>query len=132
MVVYFHHPHFDDQALFEGDEARGLRELGGIAASDFTACFQKADIEALFLQPLRTVRSMPRVIYLTVDPNGGGMSKMGVVSGFFDGNDIVVSTSSLFVFYCVCACVSLGTPMRMPSGNWPPAYQCCTPRAEAH
>jgi hypothetical protein len=92
------------QALFEGDEARGLRELGGIAASDFTACFQKADIEALFLQPLRTVRSMPRVIYLTVDPNGGGMSKMGVVSGFFDGTDIVVSIS-LVVLLCVSAWV---------------------------
>ncbi len=90
------------KTLFEGDEARGIRELQGVAASDFTACFQKADIEALFLQPLRTVRAMPRVIYVTVDPNGGGMSKMGVVSGFLDGNDVVVS----FIVVCSwCCCI---------------------------
>ena len=77
-------------SLFAGDEARGLRELGGVIASDFTACFQKHDIEALFLNPVRTTATMPRHVYISVDPNGGGMSKMGVVAGYNDGNDTVV------------------------------------------
>jgi len=98
------------KTLFEGDEARGLRELGGIIASDFTSCFQKGDIEALFLQPVKDTLSMPRHLYIAVDPNGGGMSKMGITAGYKDGNDTVVrrggrkrerETRGLWGVYCV-------------------------------
>lgn len=96
------------KTLFEGDEARGLRELGGIIASDFTSCFQKGDIEALFLQPTRSTSTMPRHIYIAVDPNGGGMSKMGIVAGYKDGNETVVQCAPLLAFvYCLCACESV-------------------------
>jgi hypothetical protein len=94
------------KTLFEGDEARGLRELGGIIASDFTSCFQKTDIENLFLNPLRSTGAMPRCVYIAVDPNGGGMSKMGVTAGYKDGNDTVVSVSFVWGgvgYACVCA-----------------------------
>lgn len=83
-----------------------MRELGGIIASDFTSCFQKADIEALFLQPLVTTTTMPRHIYITVDPNGGGMSKMAVVAGYKDGDITVVSLGALYL----CHSVSRGIP----------------------
>jgi len=78
-------------SLYEGDEARGLREMGGKIASNFTACFQKVDVEALFNQPLRTIHNMPRVIYMAIDPNGGGASKMGICTVFLDGTDTIVS-----------------------------------------
>lgn len=80
------------KVLFEGDEARGLRELAGEIASDFTACFQKPDIDRLFNNPIHYAKNMPECIYFSIDPNGGGPSKIGGVSGFFDGNDLVVST----------------------------------------
>ena len=86
------------KVLFEGDEARGVRELIGMAASDYAACFQKEDIEKLFTNPLFNVQSRPDEIYITIDPNGGGASKMGMASGFFDGNSVVVRL--FFVFLC--------------------------------
>lgn len=87
------------KVLFEGDEARGLRELGGIAATEFTACFQKRDIDTLWENPPRTTRSAPDFLYITVDPNGGGASKMGMASGYFDGVDLVVSTHAKRVYF---------------------------------
>ena len=86
------------KVLYEGDEARAARELGGIPASDFTACFQKPDIEKLYTNPHITTTRMPDCLYLTVDPNGGGASDMGCASGYFDGNDLVVSV----VLFCFC------------------------------
>lgn len=94
------------KVLFEGDEARGLRELGGIAASDFTACFQKAYIEALMNAPRYVTRTRPDTIYLTVDPNGGGPSKMAMCSGFLDGKRLVVSYL-LFLVLPPPSCTSL-------------------------
>lgn len=85
------------KVLFEGDEARGLRELAGIAASDFTPCFSKEDIGRLFDNPRRIVNCAPDAIYVTVDPNGGGASKMAIASGFYDGLDLVVSVFLSFV-----------------------------------
>ncbi len=84
------------KVLFEGDEARGLRELGGIAASNFTACFQKPYIQAFMNAPRYVTRNRPSTIYITVDPNGGGPSKMAIASGFYDGKRLVVSHSFLF------------------------------------
>ena len=87
------------KVLFEGDEARGVRELIGIAASDFTACFSKEQIDTLFNNPLWNVTCAPRCIYVAVDPNGSGPSKMGICSGFIDGERFVVSVHSFF--FCV-------------------------------
>jgi hypothetical protein len=86
------------KVLYDGDEARGLRELGGIPASDFTACFQKNDIETIFTNQRRHPLAAPDAIFVTIDPNGGGVSKMGVASGYYDGPELVVSLSfSLFL-----------------------------------
>lgn len=76
--------------LYEGDEARGVRELIGVAASDFTPCFSKEIIDNLFSNPLFVTQARPDAIYLTVDPNGGGASKMAIASGYYDGLDLVV------------------------------------------
>jgi|WetSurMetagenome_2_1015567.scaffolds.fasta_scaffold00112_29 hypothetical protein len=48
---------------------------------------------------------MPKHIYIAVDPNGGGMSKMGVVAGYTEGNDTVVSSLHFPPLVCVCMCV---------------------------
>lgn len=74
----------------------------GIAASDFTACFQKNDIETLFTNPRVLPTCMPDCLYITIDPNGGGASKLGVASGYFNGVDLVVSIFFLFFIFLVC------------------------------
>ncbi len=100
------------KTLFENDAARGLRELGGEIASDFTACFDKADIEGLFLNPTWATETMPRFIYMAIDPNGGGASKMGITSGYHDGVNGIVSCSLLsnlrFVVVVVVVVVAFG------------------------
>jgi hypothetical protein len=124
------------KALYEGDEARGARELGGVPMSSYTACFQKADIEGLYLNPLRVTRAMPRCIYITVDPNGGGMSKMGMTSGYFDGIDTVVCPPVLFhpplSLLFVWECVSPGIPRHSAAKRSAAAAQHCSDWAEAH
>ncbi len=85
------------KVIFRDDEARGLNELGGIIASNFVACFQKRDIETLFLAPPRVTRAMPDALIITIDPNGGGPSKLGIISGYHDGCEVVVSL--FFVFF---------------------------------
>jgi hypothetical protein len=79
------------KVLYEGDEARGVRELIGVAASDFTPCFAKEDVDTLFENPLFVTEASPDAIYVTVDPNGGGASKMAISSGYYNGLDLVVS-----------------------------------------
>ena len=86
------------KVLFEGDEARGLRELAGIAASDFTPCFAKDDINTLWTNTRRLTETAPDALYVTVDPNGGGASKMAITSGYYDALDFIVSRGE----ECVC------------------------------
>lgn len=90
------------KVLYEGDEARGVRELIGVAASDFTPCFAKEDVDTLFENPLFVTEASPDAIYVTVDPNGGGASKMAISSGYYNGLDLVVS------FISLCACLGWG------------------------
>ncbi len=85
--------------LFDGDEARGIRELIGVAASDFTACFQKEDIDTLWNNIRTQTVAAPDEIFVCIDPNGGGLSKMAIVSGYFNGNDLVVSVFFSFYFF---------------------------------
>ncbi len=87
------------KCLYDGDEARGLRELGGIPATAFTACFQKKDIDTLFANPRYTTLARPDCLYITSDPNGGGASKMGMASGYFYENNLVVSFYFFFVLF---------------------------------
>ena len=63
----------------------------GVAASDFTACFQKEDIDTLWSNPRTQTVAAPDEIFVCIDPNGGGLSKMAIVSGYFNGNELVVS-----------------------------------------
>jgi len=103
------------QILFEGDEARGLRELGGIAASDFTPCFAKEYINTLFENEAWNTIVSPEALYLTVDPNGGGASKMAIASGYYSGLDLIVS-DFFFLFFCV---LERGSP---PESRYQPGY----------
>ena len=99
--------------LYEGDEARGVREMVGAAASSFSPCFEAKDIEQLFsLPPIRPL-AMPDAIYMCVDPNGGGPSTMGCVSGYYDGNTRVVS-HPLFILLFLYRCPFLA---RCPSSR---------------
>lgn len=77
--------------LYQGDEARGLREMGGIAASSMSPCFDRAIVQALFETEPYEIEHSPDAIYMTIDPNGAGPSSFGIVSGIFEGPLRVVS-----------------------------------------
>lgn len=65
------HKHKRLKRLYDGDEARALRELSGVVASDFTPCFRKDDIKAVWELPAHITTAPPRCIFTTADPNGG-------------------------------------------------------------
>lgn len=84
------------KALYEDDPARGLRELGGVIASDFTPCFKKSDVNRFMDEAPRYVaQSAPSHIFLTIDPSGGGPSHLALMSGYYVGGHLLV------VSYCV-------------------------------
>jgi len=101
-------------SLFEGDEARGLRELGGIMASDHTPCFQKKDISTLFDNDRWVLEAPPEAIYITIDPNGGGASDFGMAAGCFDQGRLVVSLLFFFIsLLSLVSCQMAGYPAQI-------------------
>ena len=78
------------KCLYKGKEARALLELGGVTASDFEPAFDSDAIARLFeAQQDYVCRMAPEIIFLCVDPNGGGPSEM-------------VNALSLFRFNSTC------------------------------
>ena len=77
--------------LYDGDEARGVRETKGIVASSFTPCFEKKLITSCFSLPRFVTEAPPLHIYLTADPTGGGPSDLALASGYLDSTTLVVS-----------------------------------------
>lgn len=82
--------------LLEGDSATALREFDGMIEDDFTSCFPKELIENLFDAPLTNASYSPSYIYTAFDPNGGGPSQLGIVSGYYDNDLNFIVSFSLF------------------------------------
>lgn len=98
--------------LYESDPATAIREFGGIIEDDYDPCFDKHDIKRVFCElPHVVTTSVPNQIIVSVDPNGGGASKMAITSGYFDGNDdFIVSflpSNIFFVFVSQCHVLAL-------------------------
>lgn len=84
--------------LYDGDEARGARELKGIVASSYIPCFEKKLVTSCFMLPRFVNEVPPRHLFIAADPTGGGPSMLAVVSGYMDGTTLVVSLFYLALF----------------------------------
>ncbi len=65
--------------------ARGLRENAGIIVSDYNTVFDVENVNRLFsvkTRPYYTTLTPPSRIYITADPDGGGLSRMSIASGY--------------------------------------------------
>lgn len=89
--------------LYQGQEALGLRENAGIVTNDGTPAFPPEAIDMMFNLPRQSIDKSPDYMFMTVDPNGGGPSKLAVMSGYLiSGGRIVVSSQFVFYFFCIC------------------------------
>jgi hypothetical protein len=70
--------------LYGADSATVAKEMMGIIADDYLPCFPAERIEALFAAPMKKTLSTPKYVFITVDPSGGGMSQLGICSGYYD------------------------------------------------
>lgn len=84
--------------LYLNDSATAKREFGGIVADDYEPCFEADDIKRVFAMPSIVCQSAPRYIIVSVDPNGGGASKMAITSGYYDNDDRFIVSFPLYTF----------------------------------
>ena len=82
--------------LYKTAPGTGLRELAGMAISDYTPCFNEKDIDTCFSLPRVQTRSPPGIIIITADPNGGGPSHMALASVYFDATWRIVVSKFFF------------------------------------
>lgn len=85
--------------LYKADPATLLREFGGAIADDYEPCFDRHEISVFFNRAPVLAMSPPKQIYVSVDPNGGGASRMAITSGYFDPRGHFVVSSFYSVMY---------------------------------
>jgi len=66
------------------DPATAIRELMGSVMDDHDTCFDRNDILRVFDLPHVDITATPKHVYVSVDPCGGGASKMAITSGYYD------------------------------------------------
>lgn len=80
------------RALYATDPATLAKEMMGIIADDYLPCFPHDLIKQCFSLPPYVTKSSPSHVFITVDPSGGGMSQLGICSGYYtDELEFVVS-----------------------------------------
>lgn len=87
-------------ALTVDTAARGLRENAGMITNDYNTVFSPLHVNPLFSRtnrPIHTTISPPSRIYVVVDPDGGGQSRMSVMSGYRLHNDSTKPPNCLVV-----------------------------------
>jgi hypothetical protein len=82
--------------IYLTDPARALKELMGIIADNYIACFPKEQIKNMFSLPPFIRRSTPQYVFVAVDPSGGGISQLALCVGYFCEMDFVVSNKKSF------------------------------------
>jgi hypothetical protein len=84
--------------LYLADPASAARELAGVVADDACPAFDLEDIERAFTSKHVYPKGAPRMIFVSIDPSGGGGSNLGLASGYFqDDLSFVVS----FFLFCL-------------------------------
>lgn len=80
--------------------ARGLRENAGIIASDYNTVFDTENVNRLFslkTRPHYETIHPPDRIYITADPDGGGLSRMSIASGYVVKSNPVIPDFTLIM-----------------------------------
>ena len=87
------------KALYKTDPGTGLRELVGVIEDDYAPCFLKDEIAQCFERHIPVSTYTPDMIYVAVDPSGGGPSHLAIVSGYYDGdnNFVIIGMDSILV-----------------------------------
>ena len=85
--------------MYSTDPTRAMNEYQGVAISNFIPCFDKEEIAFMFDNELYNTRSIPELLFISVDPNGGGNSNMAIVTGYYtDQMDFVVNILCCLLF----------------------------------
>lgn len=71
------------KVLYGSDSATIAKELLGVIADDYLPCFPAEFIQETFNTPPILTKSSPKYVFITVDPSGGGMSQLGICSGYY-------------------------------------------------
>lgn len=66
------------------------RESMGIVTEDMQSVFKEKFVNAMFDKKRYSLRKIPTYVFLSVDPNGGGSSQMGIVSLVVEYNCIII------------------------------------------
>ena len=78
--------------LYGADSATVAKEMMGLIADDYLPCFPVELINEMFEAPPKMTTSTPEYVFITVDPSGGGVSQLGICSGYYDDDlNFVVS-----------------------------------------
>lgn len=78
--------------LYGADSATVAKEMMGVIADDYLPCFPQELINSMFSLPPIVTKSSPKYVFITVDPSGGGVSQLGICSGYYnDELEFVVS-----------------------------------------
>ncbi len=72
------------KALYANAQGTALQELLGRVVSEYLPCFNSDDIKACFEAPKVLTMSAPGIIFISADPTGGGPSRLGMCSVYFD------------------------------------------------
>lgn len=72
------------KVLYGTDSATIAKELMGVIADDYLPCFPADLIKETFAAPAVLTKSSPKYVFITVDPSGGGMSQLGICSGYYN------------------------------------------------
>lgn len=83
--------------VYATNPALGIRELTGAIEDDHDPCFDKDDLARLFSAPHVSVDSVPRQIIISVDPAGGGVSKLAISSGYYDNHNRFIVSSHPYI-----------------------------------
>jgi len=80
------------KVLYSADPATLAKEMMGIIADDYLPCFPHDLIKQCFSLPPYVTKTAPKYVFITVDPSGGGVSQLGICSGYYtDELEFVVS-----------------------------------------
>lgn len=78
--------------LYGADSTTIAKEMMGVIADDFVPCFPQDLIQDMFALPSVVTTSSPKYVFVTIDPSGGGVSQLGICSGYYnDELEYVVS-----------------------------------------
>jgi len=93
------------QAMYSDNKALAMRELSGVVADDVNCAYNRLLVLNLFSKPRFTLRDAmhhPPVIFVAIDPCGGGASQFAIASMFFVSRKNTQNTTSERLEFVLC------------------------------